>query len=219
MNIILLGPQGSGKGTQAALLNARIGVVHVASGDVLRAAIQLATPLGREAKTYYDAGELVPDEIVIGLLIEAIDQVSDGTDVLLDGFPRTVAQAQALDAALIERRSAIEKVVELRLPLEVAKERLSGRLVCRTCGAVYNERTRPPTVAGVCDVDGGPLFQRADDYPEAIEKRLRIWERENDALVEYYASKGILTPVDAQGVPEEVTQRLLTVLAHSEASA
>jgi len=219
VNIILLGPQGSGKGTQASLLNARIGVVQVASGDVLRAAIQSATPLGIEAKIYYDAGDLVPDAIVIELLIEAIDQVPDGTDVLLDGFPRTVAQAQALDAALAERGSPVEKVVELRLPLSVAKERLSGRLVCRTCGAVYNERTRPPKVAGICDIDGSPLYQRADDYPEAIEKRLRIWERENDALVAYYKSKGILESVDAQGAPEVVMTHLLAVLAPAGASA
>ncbi len=219
MNIILLGPQGSGKGTQAALLNARIGVVQVASGDVLRAAIQSASPLGLKAKSYYDVGELVPDEIVIGLLIEAIDQVPAGTDVLLDGFPRTVAQARALDAALAERGSAIDKVIELRLPLDVAKERLSGRLVCRTCGAVYNERTRPPRVPGVCDIDGGPLCQRADDYPEAIEKRLKIWERENDALVGYYESRGILERVDAQRSPEDVSSDLLAIFTASDASA
>ena len=204
MNIILLGPQGSGKGTQAALLNERIGVVQVASGDVLRAAIHSASTLGLKAKSYYDVGELVPDEIVIGLLIEAIDQVPVETDVLLDGFPRTVVQARALDAALADRGSAIDKVVELLLPLDVAKERLSGRLVCPTCGAVYNERTRPPRVPGVCDIDGGPLYQRADDYPEAIEKRLKIWERENDALVGYYESRGILERVDAQRSPEDV---------------
>lgn len=219
MNIILLGPQGSGKGTQAALLNTRIGVVQVASGDVLRAAIQSASPLGLKAKSYYDVGELVPDDIVVGLLIESIDQVPAGTDVLLDGFPRTVAQAQALDAALAERGSAIDKVVELRLPLDVAKERLSGRLVCRTCGAVYNEQTRPPRVPGVCDIDGGPLYQRADDYPEAIEKRLKIWERENEALVGYYESRGILERVDAQGSPEDVSSDLLAIFTSSDASA
>lgn len=219
MNVVLLGPQGAGKGTQAAALKLRIGLQPVASGDVLRAAIRDETDLGLQAKRYYDAGELVPDSITVGLLLEAIHAVPPDQDVLLDGFPRTVAQARALDEALSQSGEHIDLVLELRVPLEVVKERLLGRLICRTCGAVYNVRTRPPAKPGVCDLDGGELYQRADDYPEAIEKRLRIWESENARLVEYYGARGILQAVDANRPTDEVTAELVALVDRARAAA
>lgn len=219
MNVVLLGPQGAGKGTQAALLVERTGLVHVASGDVVRAAIREGTALGLEAKRYYDAGELVPDTLIIGMLLEVIATVAPGRDVLLDGFPRTVVQAEALDAALAEAGEGIDLVIELRLPLDTAKERLSGRLICRVCGEVYNERTRPPKAPGICDNDGGELYRRADDYPEAIEKRLRIWESENTPLVAYFGRRGIVREVDAARTPEVIAVELVALLESRASSS
>ena len=218
MNVVILGPQGSGKGTQAQALHARTGLIHVASGDVLRAAIRAETPLGLAAKPYYDAGELVPDEIIIGMLIEEIRKVPPGRDVLLDGFPRTVAQARALDEALESAGERIGLAVELRAPMETVTARLEDRLVCRAHGHVYNVRTRPPRVPGVCDIDGSELYQRADDYPEAIERRLRIWQQENDELVAYYAGRGLLRVADADRPAEELTDELEGLLRGGEAA-
>lgn len=219
MNIVMLGPQGVGKGTQAQALHARTGLVHVASGDVLRAAIRAGTPLGRAAQPYYDAGELVPDEITIGLLLEEIRTVPPDRDVLLDGFPRTVAQARALDEALERAGERIGLVVDLRAPLDTVKARLEGRLVCRAGGHVYNARTRPPRVSGVCDIDGSELYQRADDYPEAIERRLQIWRRENDDLVGYYEGRGLLRAVDANHPAEALTDELERLLREGSSVA
>ncbi len=219
MNVVLLGPQGAGKGTQAQALKTRLGLVQVASGDVLRAAIREATDLGLQAKRYYDAGELVPDAITVGLLLEAIHAVPQEHDVLLDGFPRTVAQARALEEALADAGERIDLVLELRAPLEVVQERLLGRLICRTCGTVYNVRSRPPKTPGICDLDGGELYQRADDYPEAIEKRLRIWEQENGQLVQYYDARGILHPVDANRSPDAVTADLVALVESAREAA
>jgi adenylate kinase len=213
-----LGPQGAGKGTQAGALRELAGLVHVASGDVLRAAIREGTELGKRAKVYYDAGELVPDEITVGLLLEAIHRAGPGADVLLDGFPRTVAQARALDEALARGGERIDMVIELQLPLEVAKERLGGRLICRAHGHVYNVRTQPPKVLGVCDIDGSELYQRADDYPDAIEKRLHIWEREHAQLLEYYRPRELVRTVDADRPPDEVAADLAGLLRGSAAA-
>ena len=216
---MILGPQGSGKGTQAAALVERTGLVHVASGDVLRAAIRGGTALGLRAKEYYDVGELVPDDITIGLLLDAIHAVPPGRDALLDGFPRTVAQARALDEALERLGERIDMVIELRAPLDAMRARMAGRLICRAAGHPYNVATAPPKVPGVCDIDGSELYQRADDYPEAIEKRLRIWESENTPLTEYYGRKGLLHGVDADRPQQEVTADLLEHLRRGAAPA
>lgn len=212
LNVILLGPQGAGKGTQAAALQARLGMVHIASGEVLRAAKNSGTELGRSAKQYMDAGELVPDEITIALLLEQISGAEGASGILLDGFPRTVAQAEALDAALAARGGAVDLAVELVAPLDTVRRRLMGRLTCRTCGAVYNVRSRPPKVAGVCDIDGGELYQREDDYQEAIDRRLAIWREQNQALTGHYEKRGILFPVDADRAPSLVTDTIVGLL-------
>lgn len=212
MNVVILGPQGSGKGTQAAALAERTSLVHIASGDVLRAARGSGTELGNEVKRYYDAGELVPDHITVALLIDHIRNVPKDADVFLDGFPRTVVQAEALDSALRSIGEQVDAVIELEADLDVVKRRLAGRLVCPVCGTVYNTETRPPRVAGRCDLDGGELYRRADDNPEAISKRLAIWARENDQLVQFYEKKGVLTRVDANRPAAEVTDEIAAVL-------
>lgn len=212
MNIIILGPQGSGKGTQATNLKERLNLVHIASGDVLRAARASDTELGREVRRYYDAGELVPDAITVRLIIEAIRRTSGSESILLDGFPRTVAQAEALERALMDANEGVDAVIELQAPLETVKARLAGRRICRVCGAVYNVNTKPPRAPGACDLDGGELYQREDDRPEAIERRLAIWARENEQLLAFYACKGIVTTVDADRSPVEVTDDIVAVI-------
>lgn len=212
MIVVLLGPQGSGKGTQADLLEQRLGLIHVASGDVLRAARAGDSELGATVRRYYDAGELVPDEITIQLLLQAIREASDRGGVLLDGFPRTVLQARALDAALSAEGERVGCVVDLTAPLDVVRERLVGRMMCRSEGHIYNTATNPPRVAGICDVDGSELYQRPDDYPEAIAKRLAIWAEENGALEEYYRRSGVLRTVDANRDRREVADELVALL-------
>ncbi|MDQ3855420.1 MAG: nucleoside monophosphate kinase [Chloroflexota bacterium] len=212
MNIVILGPQGSGKGTQAFALRSRLGLAHIASGDVLRAARASDTELGRAVRKYYDAGELVPDEITVQLILEAIEAHADSDNVLLDGFPRTVAQAEALDTALRARGERIELVINLVAPLDVVRERLASRWTCRTCGAVYNLLTMPPKIPGKCDLDGGELYQREDDNPEAIQRRLSIWERENSELLAYYADRTRVVDVDANRPPDAVTEDLVSVI-------
>lgn len=218
MNVILLGPQGSGKGTQADLLAERMPLVHLASGDVLRAARASESELGAEVRRYYDAGELVPDEITVRLMLAAIQEHLDAETVVLDGFPRTVEQAQALDAALAQEGERIDSVIELTAPLDILRERLAGRLVCRSCGTVYNVYSNPPKVSGVCDVDGGELYQRSDDTPEAIDRRLSIWERENTDLVSYYQGSVGVDEVDANRSMEAITDDLESLLRSRQAS-
>ncbi len=214
--MIMLGPQGSGKGTQALALAVRLGLAHIASGDVLRAARSGGTPLGNEVRRYMDAGDLVPDEITIRLLIDTVKAREGTSGVLLDGFPRTVAQAEALDEALAQQGKRVDKVIELLVPLDVVKQRLASRLTCRTCGAVYNTLTNPPQVSGVCDLDAGELYRREDDYPEAIQKRLAIWEEQNAELTRYYDAGGIRVQVNGDRPPAEVTEDLVAVLQDSD---
>jgi adenylate kinase len=212
LNFVILGPQGSGKGTQASALTERIGLTHLASGDVLRAARASGTELGNEVKRYYDAGELVPDEITVRLLLEEMRSIPGEHNVLLDGFPRTVAQAEALDRALEGVGERVDAVIELVVPLEEVKRRMLGRRICPVDGAVYNIETQPPKTPGRCDNDGAELVQRADDNPEAIQKRLEIWERENDSLTGYYRDQGVLRQVNADRPPEAVADDIVAVL-------
>lgn len=212
MNLILLGPQGAGKGTQAAILTKKYGFRHVSSGEVLRTARSSGTPLGNEVKRYYDAGELVPDDITVRLILSEISQASGGTGVILDGFPRTVAQAEALDEASSRTGDKIDIVVELTAPMSTLKRRLGGRLLCRAAGHDYNVIYRPPKVEGKCDIDGSELYQREDDKPEAIEKRLSIWAEQNGPLVEYYKAHTAFRQVDADRVPEEVAGDIREIL-------
>ncbi len=213
MNIILMGAQGSGKGTQAEFLTTTFGLRHLASGDIFRGAAYSQTPLGMEAKRYMDRGDLVPDEITIGLILDILGKPEFAPGVVLDGFPRTREQAQALDAKLPEMRRKIDRVVYLNVPRAMLEARLAGRYVCTAEGQhVYNIVSNPPRVAGICDVDGSDLAQRDDDKPEAIAKRLRIFFEQTIHVVHYYRAQGKLAEIDGSlsipDVQREIVEQL-----------
>lgn len=212
MNLMLLGAQGSGKGTQGALLAARFGLEPCASGDMLREAMAAGTPAGQQARPYYDQGKLVPDELMIGMILERISRLSASQGIILDGFPRNLVQAQALDARLAEMGQTIARVIYLDVPRELLLERLSGRYICRAQGHVYNSKTNPPKIAGICDIDGSELYQRSDDAGEKIQRRLDIFFAETLPLTEYYARQGKLVTVDGTQSIEDVHTQILAKL-------
>jgi len=207
LNLILLGPPGAGKGTQGERLTADGGLEYVVTGNILRAAVKAGTELGVQAKAFMDAGDLVPDELVIGLILERVrsEEAKDG--FVLDGFPRNVAQGEALDAALSELGRDLNGVLYFDVPDEEIVRRLSGRRVSEA-GRVYHLESDPPKVDGVCDVDGTPLFQRDDDKPETIRKRLAVYHEQTEPLVQYYASRGLLHTFDGTAPAEEVEAHL-----------
>ena len=207
--IVLLGPPGAGKGTQADRIKREIGLTHVSTGDMFRDEAARGTELGLRAKTYMDRGDLVPDEVTIGMLLGRLAEQQGG--ILLDGFPRTLEQAKALDRALEERGSAVDRVLSIAVPDEELLSRLSGRWLCRNCGAVYHEKNQPPKQAGKCDACGGELYQRDDDKREAAVRRLER-QRPPDALVDHYRSQGKLVEVDGQRSVEAVGNDLVKVL-------
>ena len=212
MNIILIGAQGSGKGTQAELLSREFDLKSLASGELLRDAMERNTPSGQKARPYYDRGDLVPDDIIIGMIVEHLDELDGKRGIVLDGFPRTNAQASALDNALEQRRQQVNWAIYLDAPRELLLERLSGRYICKAHGHVWNIRTRPPKTPGVCDLDGSPLFQRNDDTGEAVQKRLDIFFRETIHLVEYYEAVGKLIHIDASKSIQEVNEAVFAAL-------
>jgi adenylate kinase len=197
VRIILVGPPGVGKGTQAALLEERIGAKQLSSGNIFREELAADTELGKLAKTYMEKGELVPDEVTIGMMGKHLKAVEEaGTGFILDGFPRTVAQAQALDKLLKELGIRLDKVVSLELGDDQVVERLSARIGCSQCGEIYNKRNKPPKVENVCDKCGAELFVRKDDQPETIRERLRVFHQTTKPVVDYYESTGRLQHVD-----------------------
>lgn len=200
MILVFLGPPGAGKGTQAKLLSQRIGFLHIATGDLLREAVKNQTPLGKRAKEYMDRGELVPDELIVQLIEETMPK--DG-NVILDGFPRTVNQALALEEMLKGKGEKISKVLFFDVPDEVIIDRLSGRRVCSKCGAVYHVKYNPPKVEGICDLCGGSLVQRDDDREEVVKKRLEVYRKQTQPLIEFYQDRSIIYRLDAgKGVEE-----------------
>ncbi|HEV7127647.1 MAG TPA: nucleoside monophosphate kinase [Ktedonobacterales bacterium] len=212
MNLILIGAQGSGKGTQAQHLAQHLRLKPCASGELLRTAMKQGTPLGQAAKPYYDRGDLVPDALIIDMLLEAISAIDDERDangIILDGFPRNVAQARALDERLAARQRAINWVVYLDVPRQMLLDRLEGRYVCRANEHVWNIKTNPPRTPGVCDLDGSELYQRADDTSEKIEHRLGIFFSETIRLTDYYGLQGKLLRVDGTGAIAEVSRAIL----------
>jgi adenylate kinase len=212
MNLILLGAQGSGKGTQADLLSRTLHLKPVASGDLLRDAIAQGTTLGLRAKPYYDAGELVPDEIVIGMIVESMRQLGEARGIILDGFPRNLTQAEALDRALAASGQRIDAVVYLEVPRTLLEDRLLNRSICQANGHVWNVKTHPPKVPGVCDYDGSPLVQRSDDTPEKIARRLEIFFTETVQVAGYYARQGKMVTVDGARAIEQVNAAILADL-------
>ena len=204
---LVLGKQGAGKGTQAERIARHYRVPHISTGDMFRAAAAADTPFGRQAKDYMGRGELVPDEVVIGVVAERLaqgDAVENG--FVLDGFPRTRFQAEELQRLLAP--TGLDGAIDIDVPTDVELRRLSGRRVCRTCGANYHV-DKPQKVDWRCDKDGGEVVQREDDRPEAISRRLELYERETGPLIEYYDSLGVLLPIDGLGTPEEVFSRIV----------
>jgi adenylate kinase len=196
MNVVLLGAPGAGKGTQAAKMVESFGLPHISTGDIFRKAVADGTPLGLEAKRYMDAGELVPDEVTIGIVKERLSQPDAANGFILDGFPRTVPQADALGAALGSMGTGLDAVVLVDVPRDALVDRLTARRQCRACGRIYNVMGDMPADPAVCDVCGGEVYQRADDTVETVTNRLDVYDRNTSPLVEYYRDKGLLKPVD-----------------------
>lgn len=208
MRLLLLGAPGSGKGTQASRLRDRLGLPQLSTGDMLRQAVVAGTELGRKAKGYMDQGALVPDAVIIGLMRDRIRQPDCKSGYILDGFPRTVAQAVALDDMLASLGSRLDRVCEIQVPDGELLRRLAGRWLCKKCGASTHVDFRPPREAGRCDACGGPLIQRPDDTIETARKRLEVYRQETLPLVAYYQKQGILKTIDGLGTVEEIEARL-----------
>ncbi|TME43543.1 MAG: adenylate kinase [Chloroflexi bacterium] len=212
LDLVLLGPVGAGKGTQARRITTKYGVPHIASGDLLRAQIAENTELGRQARTYMDRGALVPDDLVIGMIVERMRQPEASRGVLLDGFPRTLAQARALDRELEDENRVLKLALYLEVPFEVLVERAAGRWTCRTCQTTYNYRVNPPRKPGICDIDGGELYQREDDRLEVVSARIKVYIQDTVPVVEYYRERGILRQIDGtrdiEAVGEEIERQI-----------
>lgn len=207
MNLLLFGPPGAGKGTQSAFLIERLGLKHISTGDLFRFNIKNKTPLGLEAKTFIDAGNLVPDKLTIAMVEQEVEGLA-GTGFILDGFPRTVAQAEALGQLLERHGLDIGKVIFLDVAEKLLLDRLTGRRVCKSCGAVFHIEHKPTLVSGVCDICQGEVVQRVDDQEEAIKNRLGVYASSTTPVKEYYGNLGKLINIDGTGKAEEVFKRL-----------
>jgi adenylate kinase len=210
--LVLLGAPGAGKGTQAMILAQRLGLPHVATGDLFRAAVRAGTALGREAQRYMERGELVPDAITVDMLVERIDRPDAREGVILDGFPRSRNQAEALEAALLARGVEVERALLVDVPADDLVGRLSGRWVCRLAGHPFHVFSNPPRIPGICDVDGSPLEQREDDRPEVVRSRLARQLPPMQSVVEYYRARGVLRTVDGRQPIQDVTRDLLAAV-------
>lgn len=212
MYIILLGAPGAGKGTQAVMLAEKMKLVQVASGDLFRKALQQETDLGKKAKVYMEKGQLVPDEITIQMVLERLNAPDCKNGAILDGFPRNIKQAKALDKAMTKLSRAIDKVTYIKVSEGELLKRLGGRWICRKCQAPYHEVDSPPKVAGKCDRCGGELYQRADDNAETVKKRLKVYFEETSPLIDHYKKAGKLVEINGEGSAEEINRRIITAL-------
>jgi len=213
LNLVLLGPPGSGKGTQGERLNEDLRLPYYATGDILRGAVRDETELGRTAKEYMDRGDLVPDEVIVGVIAERIDSSEALDGFILDGFPRTTPQAEALDAKLGELARAVTAVLLIDVPDDEVVRRLGGRRTCEAHGHVFHVDFNPPQQEGVCDVDGSKLIVRDDDKPEVIRKRLKTYHEKTEPLVSYYDHRSVLRRIDGEAAPEEVAETIRRTLA------
>ena len=212
MKIVMLGAPGAGKGTQAKKIAGKYGIPHVSTGDIFRANIKNGTKLGMQAKAYMDAGNLVPDEITIGMLLDRIHQEDCEKGYVLDGFPRTIPQAESLTAALKERGESIDYAIDVDVPDENIIRRMSGRRACLKCGATYHILYAAPKKEGICDTCGEALVLRDDDKPETVSKRLKVYHEQTQPLIDYYTKEGVLKTVDGTRSLEEVFQEIVGVL-------
>lgn len=212
MRLVLLGAPGAGKGTQAKKLIEKYDIPQISTGDLLRAAVAAGTPLGKEAKSYMDKGELVPDSVVLGMVEERLKQDDCKKGYILDGFPRNVAQAEALDKMLNGLGMSLDAALSVDVPFDDLMKRLTGRRTCKSCGQMYNIYFTPPKKEGVCDKCGGELFQRDDDKEETIKKRLEVYNSQTAPLIEYYGKKGILKSVNGTGSIDDIFSNICKVL-------
>jgi len=211
--LVLLGPPGAGKGTQAQVVSKKMGLPHISSGDIFREHLKKETDLGALAKTYIDRGELVPDDVTISMIRERLSQDDCKSGALLDGFPRTPAQAEALSDMLIEFEGRVNAVPYINVPEEVLIERLTGRWTCRAEGHVFHEKFNPPKSQGICDYDGSNLYQRDDDKVQTVVNRIRVFFNETMPLIDYYRKRDLLVDIDGSKPIEQVTSDLLNTLA------
>lgn len=212
--IVLLGPPGAGKGTQAKVLAKKFALPHISSGDIFRENIKNDTELGQLAKTYISKGELVPDDVTIAMIRERFSRADCANGAILDGFPRTPAQADALCEMLKEFDGKVNLVPFITAPVEVLIERLAGRWTCRVCGRVYHERFNPPKKTGVCETDGGELYQREDDKAETVVHRIDVYQNQTAPLITYYRERGVLAEINGFAPIEEVSAQLMVALKH-----
>ena len=212
MNIILMGLPGAGKGTQASEIVKKFPIPHISTGDMFRKAIKDETDLGKEAKSYMDRGELVPDEVTVGIVKERISEDDAKKGFLLDGFPRTIDQAESLSQIMSELDREIDAVINIEVPEEELMNRLTGRRICEKCGTTYHLVFNPPKVDGICDIDGGKLYQREDDNPETVSNRLSVNVKQSKPILEYYNNKGVLKNIDGSKDIDEVTNDVIDIL-------
>jgi adenylate kinase len=210
--VVLLGPPGAGKGTQAKLLEQEFGAVQISTGDILRKAVADQTPLGKQAGDFIKRGALVPDDVIVDLIAERLQQKDCARGFLLDGFPRTIPQAESLDAILKKLALSLNCVLSVQVPREVIIERLAGRRTCKQCGALSHVVFEPSKQAGVCDRCGGELFQRDDDREETIANRLKVYEAQTAPLADYYRRQGLLREIDGVGSVSDIRARVMTAL-------
>jgi adenylate kinase len=212
MRLVLIGAPGSGKGTQAKFLIEKYNIPQISTGDLLRAAVAAKTPLGRQAKAVMDAGQLVPNDIVIGMIRERIMRPDAENGFILDGYPRNLEQAEALDVLLLSLGRPIDAILQINVDFDLLMQRMVGRLTCLSCGALFNSFTNPPAIDSQCDLCGGSLHHRSDDNEETIDRRLRVYETHTQPVLHYYNSKGNLHVIDGQGTVEEIKKRIKSAL-------
>lgn len=215
MKIVLLGPPGAGKGTQAKSISNKYSIPHISTGDIFRKNISENTPLGVEAKSYMDKGQLVPDEVTINMVKDRLQQADCENGYLLDGFPRTVAQAEALDSFLVERNEQLDTALLIKVPNEFILERMTGRRVCPSCGASYHIKFNPPANGDKCDLCGSEVIQRKDDTVETVKERLDVYEKETQPLIDFYANKKLLSEVDGTKAINEVFRGICEILGNN----